>query len=133
MMKFCCHFCSKLLQFQIEHAGSTVFDLFICRECQSPQYKTLYRQLYFKDGYQLLCDYTRIDEFTITRYFRPNRPNGRYNYSIIFKEALGIIESSTDMEPMVMNKPVCELDYVVELPSDIPLLKHKLNIWTTFS
>jgi hypothetical protein len=134
MIKYLCHFCLNALKFQEEHAGNTIFDLYICRDCRAPLYKTLYRQLYFKNKLELLVDYTRIDEFVITRYFKPNIPNGKYNYSIIFKEALGIIESSPNMEPMTLNKPVCEVNYIIELPAhDIPLLKHKLNIWATFS
>jgi hypothetical protein len=129
-----CGFCRKPLEFQERHSGDTHFDLYICRDCQAPKHQTLYRQLYNKQGFVLLCDYVRIDEWFITRYYRPTSKGSKSNYSIIFKEAIGIIDGSVDMEPISLNKPVCEVDCILDLPlNDIELLKHKLSIWTTFS
>lgn len=134
MTQHICGFCNKPLEFQAKHSGDTVFDLYTCKGCQSPNHDTMCRQLFYKDDKVLLSDFTRIDEFCITRYYQPTNNGAKYNYSIIFKEVLGVLESSPDMEPMTLNKPVCEIDHIIELPlHDIELLKHKLHIWTTFS
>jgi hypothetical protein len=64
----------------------------------------------------------------------PANKGDKYNYSIIFKEALGFLDGSHDMEPMTLNKPVCEIDSILDLPFDnIKLAKKKLDVWTVFS
>ncbi len=135
-----CIFCSEALQFQPE--GQDVFNVYSCRECQYPNYNTLYRQLYnapdynpFSNTYKgLLSDSIRIDEYYVVRYHFPVDRGDRDSYTIIFREALGFLDNAPDHEPLSLNKPVCEIDHVIELPwKNIELVKKKLDIWTTFS
>ena len=134
-----CIFCNDNLQYISE--GQDIFNVYACRDCQKPNHKTIYRQLYnspnyksFNDYKGLLSDSMRVDEYYVVRYYVPGSRGDRFNYTIIFKEALGFLESSPEMEPISLNKPVCEIDHVIELPwHDIVLVKKKLDIWTTFS
>jgi len=99
-----------------------------------PDFETLYRQLYNIGGTTLLSDAIRIDEYYVVRYFQPTSQKAKYNFSIIFKEIIGVLESNPDMEPITFNKPVCEIDFVIDLPFDnIKLAKQKLDVLTLFS
>lgn len=132
-IKMACVFCRKPLEYTIQGTGG-VFDLYTCKSCQSPKYHTLYRQLYFFNKGDLLTDNIRIDEYYITRYFKPTHKSDRSNYTVIYKEALGVLENIPDMEPISLNKPVCDVNHIIDLPFDnLSLAKHKLDIWTTFS
>lgn len=129
-----CLFCQKPLVFVPKHSGDMYFYLYTCRGCQSPNHQTLHRQLYDQKSKLLLSDCVQIDEYYITRYYRPTSIGYRYNYSVIFKEALGILDGCSDMEPISLNKPVCEVNHIIDLPTkDLENLKHRLDIWTTFS
>lgn len=128
-----CPFCHKYLHMEPEHAGQLVFDLFLCRGCQLPIHDTLYRQLYYKDKLELLVDTIRVDNFYVIRY-HVSMQKGNSPHSMIYKNIIGTFDSSPNMEPISMNKPVCDIDHVIDLPlHNIELLKHKLRIYTTFS
>lgn len=133
-IKMGCVFCQEPLEWQEEHSGKGYFDLYKCKNCMRPDFETLYRQLYNIGGTTLLSDAIRVDEYYLVRYFQPSSKNARYNFSIIFKEVIGVLESSPDMDPITFNKPVCELDFVIDLPfNNIKLAKQKLDVWTLFS
>jgi hypothetical protein len=122
--------CPLVLQ---DHPGSSLFDLYLCRDCQLPQHATLYRQIFHTRESIILADSLRVDEYHIIRYYQPAQPNGKTNYTIIFKNALGML-SDSDIEPLSLAKPVCEIDQLIDLPmTDIKLLKRKLETWTMFS
>ena len=125
-----CGFCRGALKYK----SANYFDLFLCRDCQEPKYTTLHRQVCYAGQTQLLADSLRINDFYVIRYFHPARPNERSNYTVIYKDILGAIDHSPDMEPITLTKPVCDIDHLVELPMDnIELLIQKLSLWTTFS
>lgn len=133
-LKMRCLFCKNPLGFQKEDVGSRTFDLYTCRDCKAPAYRTLHRQLYFYNKTDLLSDNIQIDEYFITRHFRPSHPSAKYGCSIIYKEAIGVFDGDVDMQPIIINNPVCELDYIIELPwNDIEAVKRKLNLYTIFS
>lgn len=131
-----CIFCDEPLQY-VHSEGRDMFSVYKCEDCNN-QHHTLYRQLYNSPSYKksptegVLADSIRIDEFYITRYYLPTSRGDRSNYSIIFREALGFLPDAP--EPLSLNKPVCEIESIIELPwKDIALVKKKLDIWTTFS
>jgi hypothetical protein len=123
-----CHFCQNSLQ-ENKHPGDPdgkFFILYLCRNC-IPEHKTLFREVYDSTTFQLLADATRVDEFYIIRNYKENK-------TIINKDIIGVIESSTDLEPITYTKPVCELDGIFDIPfRNLELLRHKLSIYTTFS
>lgn len=128
-----CQFCYKYLHLEPEHAGKIVFDLYLCRGCQLPTYDTLYRQLYFKEKPELLADTIRVDNFYVIRHHVCIQKNDSPR-SIIYKNIIGTLDGSPNVEPISFNSPVCQIDHVIDLPLyDIELLKHKLKIYTTFS
>lgn len=133
-IKMGCIFCHEPLEWQEEHSGKGYFDLYKCKNCMRPDFETLYRQLYNIGGTTLLSDAVRVDEYYVVRYFQLSSKNAKYNFSIIFKEVIGVLESNPDMEPITFNKPVCELDFIIDLPFDnVKLAKRKLDVWTVFS
>lgn len=133
MIKLMCGLCLMPLERQTDHPGVILFDLYLCRDCQAPAHVTLYRQIFNANETHLLADSLKVDEFHIIRYYQPTKPNGKSDYTVIFKNALGML-SDSDIEPLSLVKAVCEIDQLVDLPmTDIVLLKRKLEIWTMFS
>lgn len=123
-----CRICQETLT-ESKHPGDPegrFFILYLCKNCV-PEHNTLFREVYDSTTYKLLADAVRMDEFYVIRNYKENK-------TIINKDIIGVLESSPDMEPISMTKPVCELEGIVELPfHDIELMRHKLDIYTTFS
>jgi hypothetical protein len=134
-IQMACKFCKKPVEYLAEHAGKDQLNVYLCRGCQEPNHHTLYRQLYKKlQPGILLAESIQMDDYYLVRYHRPTSKDSKYNYSIIFKSIIGTLDSSPDMEPISLNKPVCEIDHILELPwHDIEAAKHKLDLYTTFS
>lgn len=130
-----CPFCENPLEWQSHHSGAEMFDLYVCRECQKPDHQTLYRRLYERNKFdQILADNLKMDEYFIVRYFQPTSKGSKYNYTVIYKEVLGVLDNCSDMEPITLNKPVCEIDFIINLPwRNIELAKRKLSTWAVFS
>ena len=129
-----CVFCKKSLEELKSHSGSGLFSVYLCRDCIYPEHHTLYKQLYFNNGFQLLVDAIQIDEYYICRYFKKTTISGKENYTSLSKNVIGSLDNSNDMEPISLNHPICEIDHIMDLQFDnIKLLKQKLAIYTTFS
>lgn len=133
-----CIFCHDPVQYRPTE-GHDIFCVYLCRDCV-PGHKTLYRQLYHSSHNKrepeegILADSIRVDEYYVVRYYLPVNRRDRSNYSVIFKDAIGYLDSSPDADPISLNKPVCDIDSIIELPwKNIELVKKKLDIWTTFS
>ncbi len=127
-----CSFCHQPLVWA-SHTNSDLLTLRECRNCQFPKYNTLHRRLYDASN-NMLADSFRIDEYYINLFYRRSLISSKCNYTMIFKNVIGIFENSPDMEPMSLSKPVCEIDSLLELPFyDLELLKKKLDTYTLFS
>jgi hypothetical protein len=133
-IRMSCIFCKKAMEYQPESVATKTFDLYLCRNCQRPQYKTLYRQLYNHKKVELLSDNIQIDNYFITRYFQPTHKDSKYNYSVLYKDVIGVLESNPNMEPISLKREVGEVDHIIELPwDDLEAVKRKLKVYTTFS
>lgn len=128
----CCKLCDRVLAVLEEHAGKDIFDLYVCRNCQHPKFHTMYRMLYYMGTSTILSDAVRIDEYYISRHYRPSYIAS--SNTIIYKNIVGMLDSCPEMEPIILNRPVCEFDYIIQLPwHNLELIKKKLDTWTTFS
>lgn len=133
-LQMACRFCNKPVLRIEDHSGKGIFDLYICKDCLKPIYNSTYRQLHIINKVDLLVDSIQLDEYYIIRYHKSLSHVSRSNYTIIYRDILGAIENSTDLEPIVTRKAVCEIDHILELDfTDIAALKQKLSVYTLFS
>lgn len=108
-----------------------VFDVWRCENCLAPQYKSLYRQLYYKNKSYILTDSLSLEDYYVIRYFQPPSPGRRYGYSVINKNILGTLDT---FEPISFSRIVCEIDHIIDLPTlDPVLMLQKLDLYATFS
>ncbi len=128
-----CGFCNKIPEI-INHTNSDFLDVYLCEGCLKPNFETRFRHVTYKGYTEILATTIRIDDFFVVLNYAFNFTNRRTNYTQIFKKVIGTI--GADIEPITFgpDRPVCDLDWVIELPSHDPaLLKQKLRIYTTFS
>ena len=127
-----CEFCQKLMPRTDD--GQGVFDVYRCSDCL-PGYVSMYRQLYYKDGTMLLAESIRLGSFYVVKYHQPTSTGDKFHYTVISKDILGIIDpDNSDFEPISYTNPVCEIDFLVDLPLHDPeATLHKLSIIATFS
>ena len=140
MINKVCIFCQNPLSLKEKDMSSGLssaekfFDIYLCRDCQQPKYKTLYRQLYYPQGIILLADAIKIDEFYINRYHQRTVSEKRANYSILFKDIPRPVGYDLDVDPINITAVVSKFDSILELPfDDLKQCKNKLNLYTTFS
>lgn len=129
-----CMFCYEPLTKVSSHPGSDNFIIVLCRACQSPDYYTLHREMYDKKSGVKIYDQVQVDEYIVTRYHAHNPTTNRSNYSKLYKESFGVLDTVPDATPITKYPAVCEFDHIIELPTyDLEVLKKKLRLWTTFS
>lgn len=123
-----CIFCTRPLPYDPHHYVPDRVYLYRCKDCQQPRHKTMYKQQYHQHSKRLIADAIRIDNWYVLRRFE------EINYSVIYSDILGVLNSSPDLEPITFKNEVCRLNYTLELPwHNIKLVKKKLSIYTTFS
>lgn len=130
-----CPFCHKNMA-KIEHHNPELFDVFLCENCLFPDYMTRYRQVYYANEQELLATTIRIDEYYVVCNYAFNFSSKRTNFTTIFKNVIGALTNSLDLEPLTWDsdEPVCDLDLVINLPFHDPaLLKSKLRLYTLLS
>ena len=156
-----CPFCTKELTLDNDHIQITMgavgngidtlskYELYVCHLCQSPVYDSMYKELYSRDSMTLIIDGVRgetivtkkllvkaalIDEFYVIVGTDYHLGHKRNPFTSIYKNIIGTVGHSIDFEPITANKPVLDLDYILDLPFDnIPALKNKLQTYTVFS
>ena len=128
-----CVFCNKIPQLT-DHINKDLFDIYLCDNCNS-NFHTRYRLLYHKGQNILLVNTIRIDEWFISLNHAPTTTAKRENYTKIFKNIIGEINSSVEGDPIMFGRNAAfELDFIIKLPwHDPELVKQKLQIYTTFS
>ena len=131
-----CRFCNKNL-YKISHHNPDLFDMFLCSNCLFPTYHSQYRELYFFAEEELLAASFRLDEFYVVLNYSFNFTNKRTNYTTIYKNSIGSIDTSVDLQPIIWDRGfplVCDIDHIVEFPFQDPAkLKVKLQIYTLFA
>lgn len=131
-----CKFCNKDMN-KIDHHNPELFDVYLCEDCLAPSYATRYRELYRAGEEELLAVTVRLDEFYVVINHAFNYTTKRTNFTVVYKNAIGAITRSLDLEPITCwdsDLPVCDLDQVLSLPFDDPAaLKHKLQVYALFS
>lgn len=130
-----CVFCNKVPP-KIEHANNKYLDVYVCTSCLGPEYNTKFREIANVGESVILADSIRIDDFYIIRNFEYNPTYMKANYTRIYRDIIGCLDTSNDMEPLSFRRDplICQLDIIIELPwYDLELCKQKLQIYTTFS
>ena len=130
-----CQFCHKELEV-INHTNSDLLTIYLCEGCRLPEYYTRFRCVTYKDSEHVLAITVTLDEFFIELNYAFNFTNRRTNYTKIYKNVIGELDTSLDLAPITWGKgdPVCDLDFVVSFPLHNPaLVKQKLQIYTLFS
>lgn len=130
-----CGFCHKVPEL-INHTNREIFDIYLCEGCQRPDFDTRFRQVYRTGEKELLAITVRLDEYFLVLNYSFNFTSKRINYTSIYKKVIGEFNDSLDLEPITWgpDKPVFDLDFVLQLPLHDPALaKQKLQIYTTFS
>ncbi|CAM6006095.1 unnamed protein product [Sphagnum balticum] len=114
--------------------GQDIFDVYRCSGCLKG-YGSMYRQLYYKDGIILLAEAIRLGDYYVVKYHQPTSAGAKFHHTIISKDILGIIDPDNhDFEPLSFNRPVCEVERLVDLPLHDPeATLHKLSLITIFS
>jgi hypothetical protein len=130
-----CRFCNKDMK-KIDHHNPDLFDVYLCVDCLFPDYMTRYRELYRRGQDDLLAVTIRIDEFYVILNHQFNYTTRRTNYSEVYKNVIGEMVQSVDLQPLTWTSdlPVCDVDTVLKLPFHDPAaLKRKLQIYVLFS
>jgi len=129
-----CPFCGKAPTFYTDDAHKDFFLLYNCRGCQLPKHKTLYRVLYDKHDLTLLSISVEVDPYYLVYKFVDHQTHNTDYSTTIFKDIIGVLNFDADPRPLTFKKPVCSVDYVIQLPfDDIPLVLRKLDVYTVLS
>jgi len=156
-----CKFCNKQLIIDNPKAfmsfGSvskteetmTRYVMYICNLCRSPVYDSMYKEVYSQESYThkvngqlgetvttyaLLAKAALIDDFYVILANDYHLGHLKCPYTRIYKDIVGTVAHSIELEPITQYPPVCHLDYLIDLPFDnIEALKNKLNTYTLFS
>jgi hypothetical protein len=130
-----CKFCNKDMN-KIDHHNPELFDVYLCEDCLAPDYTTRYREIYHAGEENLLAVTVRVDEYYVVMNHAFNYTTKRTNFTIVYKNPIGEITGSLDLEPLIWDSdiPVCDFDQILNLPFHDPVaLKQKLQVYILFS
>lgn len=130
-----CRFCNKDMN-KIDHHNPDLFDVYLCVGCLQPEYHTRYRELYRRGEDDLLATTIRIDEYYVILNHHFNYTTRRTNYSEVYKNDIGEIVQSVDLQPITWTSdlPAVDVDTILKLPFGDPAsLKRKLQLYILFS
>lgn len=130
-----CIFCHKEMKLEISHNDR--LDVFACRDCQKPKYKTVYRCISYRNDPNIAHDLILVDDYCITRWYQSLITVSPY--TLIYRNVVGVLKGVFDMdkngaEPLSISNPIIEMSGIIDINvSDLDKLKHKMNTWITFS